>query len=714
MNLFFFANLDADTAGALPAWMSGVVGTWQVRNDPSNAVSSPNTLETNPAADGDKVLILGGSGVSIPAVADMTFAYDTLTPGSGPCPMVRASSDGQNGYLWVIVPGSPNTAAQLYKCVGGALTTVGGQTSVALSTGGNPILHAKASATGSTIGLKLWTGSNTEPGSPQWIQTDSSITAAGYAGFYNVGTSAGFAIDNLTLYGNSSLASGTLSSSNVLVTSLTVTATAASGGTSSYTYQWYRSTTSGFVPQTANLISGATSLTLSDSGLTGSTAYYYRLVSTDSAGAIVWSSEFSVTTVTSSALASGTASLSSVGTTVATVTVANPTGGTSPYTYKWYRSTTSGFTPGAGNIVSGATAQTLNDTGLSASTNYYYKNVVTDHVAATAVSNQVIATTGAAFGAGSAASTYVGATAAQLSATNASGGSGSYTYQWYRSTMSGSNGSAISGATSESLVDTTAAANTDYYYSLQYIDTAGGPPVFSAQVHIKTLAVAAEEVVGGIGDSIMMGAYSAVETPFNAMIDQLNYMLVTKQFTGVNRAISGTTSVDWSSTSTGSDLANAVAAFVSAGVTRVVLMLSTNDSKASIATSPSAYATNVAAIIAYLKANVSTLKTIHLFSSPFQSLTSGDLSVQNSGRLIAYASQLSSLADGTSVFYSQPLTSYNLFQNNPALLRDGIHPTDIGDQTMGALWASNVASDLTVGSGEEALAGYNRSRIVNA
>ncbi len=53
-------------------------------------------------------------------------------------------------------------------------------------------------------------------------------------------------------------------------------------------------------------------------------------------------------------------------------------GGTSPYTQQWYRSTTTGFTPGGGNIISGATGLTLADTGLVPNVTYYYKVVYTD------------------------------------------------------------------------------------------------------------------------------------------------------------------------------------------------------------------------------------------------------------------------------------------------------------------------------------------------
>jgi hypothetical protein len=58
------------------------------------------------------------------------------------------------------------------------------------------------------------------------------------------------------------------------------------------------------------------------------------------------------------------------------------------------------------------------------------------------------------------------------------------------------------------------------------------------------------------------------------------------------------------------------------------------------------------------------------------------------------------------------LASYNLFQNNPGLLRDGIHPTDIGDQSIGGLWASNLASDIAAATGNTTT-GYPRSRVAN-
>lgn len=90
------------------------------------------------------------------------------------------------------------------------------------------------------------------------------------------------------------------------------------------------------------------------------------------------------------ALSSGTPSLTSVTNTTINVTCGAATGGTSPYTYQWYRSTSANFTPGAGNLLTGATSLTLADsTGLSAETAYFYKCVSTGNAAATTTSTQI-------------------------------------------------------------------------------------------------------------------------------------------------------------------------------------------------------------------------------------------------------------------------------------------------------------------------------------
>lgn len=93
------------------------------------------------------------------------------------------------------------------------------------------------------------------------------------------------------------------------------------------------------------------------------------------------------------ATTAGALSQLSVGATTASLSSAVATAGTAPYAYQWYRSTTTGFSPGAGNIIAGATALTLNDTGLIPNTNYFYKVVATDSGSVAGTSSQLAVST---------------------------------------------------------------------------------------------------------------------------------------------------------------------------------------------------------------------------------------------------------------------------------------------------------------------------------
>lgn len=94
------------------------------------------------------------------------------------------------------------------------------------------------------------------------------------------------------------------------------------------------------------------------------------------------------------ATTAGALSLVSVSSNSAVLSSAVATGGTGPYTYQWYQSTVSGFTPGGGNIIAGATSLSLTASGLIPSTQYYYKVVATDSGAVAGTSSQLaVATT---------------------------------------------------------------------------------------------------------------------------------------------------------------------------------------------------------------------------------------------------------------------------------------------------------------------------------
>jgi hypothetical protein len=75
---------------------------------------------------------------------------------------------------------------------------------------------------------------------------------------------------------------GTVSNTGATTTSISLSATNATGTTGSYTYQWQSRLNAAGGPWTN--ISGATSLTLTNTGLSPGTAYDYQMVYTDSGG----------------------------------------------------------------------------------------------------------------------------------------------------------------------------------------------------------------------------------------------------------------------------------------------------------------------------------------------------------------------------------------------------------------------------------------------
>lgn len=92
---------------------------------------------------------------------------------------------------------------------------------------------------------------------------------------------------------------GALSIVNVGSTSANLLSAVATGGTAPYTYQWYRSTTTGFSVGPSNIISGATSLALSQASLIPNTPYFYKVVASDSSSPVATSTsaQLAVTTL---------------------------------------------------------------------------------------------------------------------------------------------------------------------------------------------------------------------------------------------------------------------------------------------------------------------------------------------------------------------------------------------------------------------------------
>ncbi len=90
--------------------------------------------------------------------------------------------------------------------------------------------------------------------------------------------------------------------------------------------------------------------------------------------------------------------------------------------YSVYGSTTNGFTPASGNLIASVTGTTYSNTGLAASTTYYYKVEAVDANGSSAASTQASATTQAAGG----STGYVSINAGGPAVSNSGGGDNSF------------------------------------------------------------------------------------------------------------------------------------------------------------------------------------------------------------------------------------------------------------------------------------------------
>jgi len=171
-------------------------------------------------------------------------------------------------------------------------------------------------------------------------------------------------------------------------------------------YSVFRSTTSGFTPSSSNQVGTATGTTFSNTGLTASTTYFFKVEAVDAAGSSAASAQASATTSAGSScttVPSAPAGLtataaSSSGINLSWTAVTPPTN-CSISSYAVFRSTTSGFTPSSSNQIATVTSgTTFSDTGLTASTTYYYKVEAVDAAGSSAASAQASATTSASTG----------------------------------------------------------------------------------------------------------------------------------------------------------------------------------------------------------------------------------------------------------------------------------------------------------------------------
>ena len=308
----------------------------------------------------------------------------------------------------------------------------------------------------------------------------------------------------------------------------------ATGGTGVYTYQWkyntngntYANVIAG-TPSNSTYTNGTTStLTVSGSIATGS--YTYQCVVTD-AGSGCGSVTSSDAVLTVNALPSissqPTAGTICVGGSYAPSVAA--TGGTGVYTYQWkYNTTGSTYanvvagTPSNSTYTNGTTA-TMTISGNIASGTYNYKCVVTDAGSGcgTATSNAAILTVNALPSISSqptAGTICVGGS--YVPSVTATGGSGSYSYQWQYNTSGSTYANVVAGTPSNSTYTngTTAAMTVSgnigsgvYNYKCVVTDAGSGCGTVTSNAAVLTVnALPSISTQPSVGNICVGGSYA--------------------------------------------------------------------------------------------------------------------------------------------------------------------------------------------------------------
>ncbi len=260
-----------------------------------------------------------------------------------------------------------------------------------------------------------------------------------------------------------------------------VTITAAATGEGALTYQWRK----GGNPivdgpsGTGSTYSGATTLSLTLSGVTAADAGDYTIVVTNPGGAAT--SNLSTLSITTGAIAPSivTHPASTTGAVNGSAGFSVSANGTSPLSYRWQKSLNNvNFTD-----VAGATSAALNLSPLTTADAGYYRVVVTNSVgsATSSAAPLVVApviTTPPATALVTAGSTYTISVIADAGA----GSPQPITYVWTRDGTVVANGGVVSGATTASLVVAGFTAAQSGYYTVTVSNTAGS--VTSASVYI--------------------------------------------------------------------------------------------------------------------------------------------------------------------------------------------------------------------------------------
>ncbi len=254
---------------------------------------------------------------------------------------------------------------------------------------------------------------------------------------------------------------------------VSLTWTASSGATS---YNLYRASTSGGEGATP-LMTGIATTTFTDIAVTNGAKYYYTVAAVNAGGTSAQSTEVSATPVAPPPTPTGLTA--TPGNAQVSLSWSASSGASS---YNVYRATTSGG-EGSTAYATGIATTTYTNTGLTNGTAYYYTVAAVNAGGTSAPSTEVSATTMPP------APTGLTATPgnAQVSL-SWSASSGATTYNVYRATTSGGEGSTAyaTGITTTTYTNTGLTSGTKYFYTVAAVN-AGGTSAQSSEVSATTM-----------------------------------------------------------------------------------------------------------------------------------------------------------------------------------------------------------------------------------
>ncbi len=378
---------------------------------------------------------------------------------------------------------SANTCVKVTVTVNSALTATISPASPTINSGQSIILTASAPGGTTPYSYQWYSGSSAtcsldtnklSTASTQSISPTSSTYYCYVVKDASTGTpaaSATSATDHVTV--NPALSAGAITPAAPTIDSgQTITLTAnPSGGTTPYSYQWYSGSSATCSSDTTKV--GTTSTLLVSPT---SSTYYCYVVKDTSTGTPTASATSATDHVTvNPALSAGaiTPSAPTIDSGQSITLTANPSGGTTPYSYQWY-SGSSATCSSDTTTLGTASTQSI---GPTSSTYYCYvvKDASTGTPAgATSGTDEVTVNPALSAGAVTPSAPTIDSGQTINLTSHVSGGSSTLSYQWYTATGSGTcttSDSAISGATSSIYAIPSSTAAGTYYYCYIVTDT---------------------------------------------------------------------------------------------------------------------------------------------------------------------------------------------------------------------------------------------------